>query len=99
MPKHWVRIEYSENPHPVEPCDAYKTIFQAVADADAGAWLDEMFYCADGTQYLLITTLAPLTDNEQTDLRTSLQRHDPEFLHSNLSALGELPSNGGGSAA
>ena len=95
MPKVWVRIGYSENPHPVDPCDAYRNVFQAVSDAQGS--LDQMLFdTAEGVQYLLITTL---TEESVAGIGDALRAHSPEFLHSNLSALGELPPNGGGSAA
>jgi len=95
MPKVWVRIGYSENPHPVDPCIAYRDVFQAVSDADGS--LDQMLFdTAGGVQYLLITTLR---EESVAAIGHALRAHAPEFLHSNLSALGELPSNGGASAA
>jgi len=95
MPKHWVRIIFSENPHTVDPCDAYKAIFQAVNEAHG--CLDEMLFDDDGVhQYLLITTLKT---EGFAGVADSLRVHKPEHLHCSLSALGELPSKGSSSAA
>ena len=95
MPKHWIRIIFSENPHPVDPCDAYKAIFQAVNEAHG--CLDEMLFdVAEGVQYLLVTTL---TEESFAGVADSLRVHKPEHLHCSLSALGELPSKGSSSAA
>ena len=95
MPKHWVRIAYSENPHPVDPCDAYRAVFQAVSDANG--ILDQMLFDeAEGAQYLLITTLR---HEGVAGVRDALKAHNAEIMYENLSALGELRSNGGSSAA
>lgn len=95
MPKHWVRIAYSENPHPVDPCDAYRAVFQAVSDE--GGVLDQMLFDeVNGVQYLLISTPS---HEGVSGITTALGPHGAEMVYENLSALGELRSNGGSSAA
>ena len=95
MPKVWVRTAYSDNPHPADPCEAYRNVFQAVSDARAT--LDQMLFDTDnGVQYLLITTP---TEESAAGLMSALDSFNAELVHSNLSDLGEMRSNGGSSAA
>jgi hypothetical protein len=95
MPKHWVRIAYSENPHPVDPCDAYRSVFQAVSGQ--GGMLDEMLFDeVNGYQYLLVSTH---TRESFRGITEALRPHDAKPMNENLMALGELRSNGGSSAA
>jgi hypothetical protein len=94
MPKHWVRIAYSED-LPPDPADAYRAVFQAVSDADG--ILDEMLFDeAEGVQYLLISTRPR---QSITGIVDALRSHNAQPVDENLSVLGELRSSGGSSPA
>lgn len=96
MPKIWVRIEYPNNPHPVAPYEAYKTIADAVADQHG--FLDEMLFdMTEGSsfQYLLITTQ---TQQGFTNVIGALKGYNPEPEPLRLMTLGEVESDGSSAA-
>ena len=91
MAKHWVRIEYPTNPHPVEPYDAYQAVVRTVADKQGA--VDEMLF--DRARKAASNTSSSRLERQRDSKTSSAPSRPPttlpELLQGDLMTLAELP--------